>query len=203
MPSWWSSLSRPSALVAVAVLLVGCGEDGGAAACNVQVDTAELVTQRTDAGIDDCPELSGDNDLPDVALPCLGSEGSMSLADIEGPAVVNFWSTTCVPCIKEMPVLAAFDEKYGDRVPVYGVNWLDTYPGAAIELAARTGASYPSAADPCGELQETDLVIAQLPQFVFVAEDGSFTQLIGGIKTVDELLTMVDDQLGIDLEEAT
>ncbi|NYI45435.1 thiol-disulfide isomerase/thioredoxin [Nocardioides aromaticivorans] len=198
--------ARVVGLAAVAVLLTSCDGSGPAAlACKVDVDTPDLVSDREAAGIADCTELptaAGASDLPDISLHCLGSTASMSLADVKGPAIINFWSTTCGPCREEMPVLQQFHEKYGDQVPLLGVNFLDTYPGAAIDFARIKGVTYPSAADPCGDLQESDLVLQVLPQFVFVRADGSFEQRAGGIDSLAEIVTMAEDNLGIELTAA-
>lgn len=194
---------RAVALAAVAMVLTAC--DGGgptALACKVDVDTPDLVSDREAAGIADCTELpteAGASELPDVALRCLGGTDELSLADVKGPAIINFWSTTCGPCREEMPVLQQFHEQYGDQVPLLGVNFLDTYPGAAIDFARIKGVTYPSAADACGDLQKSDLVLQVLPQFVFVRADGSFEQRAGGIDSLDEIVTMAEDNLGIDL----
>ena len=198
--------ARVVGLAAVAVLLTSCDGSGPAAlACKVDVDTPDLVSDREAAGIADCTELSteaGASDLPDISLHCLGSTASMSLADVKGPAIINFWSTTCGPCREEMPVLQQFHEKYGDQVPLLGVNFLDTYPGAAIDFARLKGVTYPSAADACGDLQKSDLVLQVLPQFVFVKADGSFEQRAGGIDSLAEIVTMAEDNLGIELTGA-
>lgn len=196
---------RAAGLAAVAMLLTACDGGGPAAlACKVEVDTPELVADREAAGIADCTEVrtsAGAADLPDVALRCLGGDDSLSLADVEGPAVINFWSTTCGPCREEMPVLQQFHERYGDRVTMLGVNFLDTYPGAAIDFARLKSVTYPSAADACGDLQESDLVLQVLPQFLFVREDGSVEQKAGGIDSLAEIVAMSEDALGIDLSD--
>lgn len=192
----------PFALLGIAVLLTACDQAEPTGACRVDVDTAELRADKAAAGIEDCPPGGGDADLPDVELACLGGGTAGSLAEVQGPAIVNFWASSCGPCVKEMPALAAFDEQYGDRVAVIGVDYLETYPGAAIDLARQSDVTYPSYADACGDLQETDLVINGLPQFVFVAEDGSVQQVAGGVESVDELVDLVGEHLDIDLEEA-
>jgi thiol-disulfide isomerase/thioredoxin len=193
------------ALVAAAVLLTGCDSVAPAAfACKVDVTTPDLVKDREAAGIADCtalPTESGAADLPDLAIDCLGSTAPVSLADVKGPAIINFWSTTCAPCREEMPVLQQFHETYGSRVPLLGVNYLDTYPAAAIDFARMKGVTYPSAADACGELQKSDLVIKGLPQFLFVRADGSVEQAAGGLDSLDEVVALVKQHLGIDLTE--
>ena len=190
---------------AIAVLLTSCDGSGPAAlACRVDVDTPELVGDREAAGIADCTELateSGASDLPDISLHCLGSTASMSLADVKGPAIINVWATTCGPCREEMPVLQQFHEQYGDQVTVLGVNYLDTYPGAAIDLAHQLGVTYPSLADACGDLQETDAELGiGLPFFLFVSEDGTVSKpRTGGVESVAEVVELVRDNLGIDV----
>lgn len=195
-----------TALVAAGAVLAGC--DGGPstaiAACKVDVTTPDLVADREAAGIADCDWPAPGDDapaarLPDIELDCLGSGTARSLADLPGPAVVNFWASNCGPCRKEMPVLQEFSERYGDRIRVIGVDYLETYPGAAIDLARQSGVTYPSLADPCGRLQKSDLVVKGLPQFVFVAADGSVQQAAGGIDSVERLVELVRDNTGIDV----
>ncbi|WP_183094206.1 TlpA family protein disulfide reductase [Nocardioides stalactiti] len=196
---------RPAllAVVATAVLLTACDQGDTVAACDVDVDTAELRQVKADAGIEDCPAGDPDagTDLPDVVLPCLGGGTEGSLADLAGPAVINFWASNCVPCREEMPALAEFDRQYGHQVSVVGVDFLETYPEAALDLAQRSEVTYPSYADACGGLQETALAVTALPAFVFVRADGS-TQLVakGGVDTVAEIVALAEEHLGIELE---
>jgi|YNPNPStandDraft_1061719.scaffolds.fasta_scaffold16464_3 peroxiredoxin len=43
--------------------------------------------------------------------------GPVSLSDFSGRLVLlNFWSTTCPPCLEELPVLATLDRDYQDEV---------------------------------------------------------------------------------------
>lgn len=192
----------PLAVLATAVLLTGCDQSDPAAGCDVDVDTAELRGLKADAGMADCPTGAGDADLPDVELACLGGGSAGALDAVEGPAIINFWASNCSPCVKEMPALEEFHQQYGDQVPVIGVDYLDTYPGAALDLAKRTGATYPSYADPCGDLQESDLVVSGLPTFVFVLEDGSIDIETGGLDTVDEVVELAEEKLGVELDRS-
>lgn len=188
------------ALLGVAVLLTGCDQDDAVGACTVDVDTGELRELKADAAIEDCPPGGGDADLPDVELACLGGGTAGSLSEIKGPAVVNFWASSCGPCVEEMPALAEFDRRHGDQVAVVGVDYLETYPEAALDLARRSGVTYPSFADACGELQQTDLVIPGLPVFVFVRADGSIEQKAGGVDSVEEIVELAERNLGVELE---
>ena len=53
--------------------------------------------------------------------------------------VINLWQSFCGPCRNEMPALQEFHEKYGDQVPVLGIDSQDLQPEAALELAEKTG----------------------------------------------------------------
>lgn len=198
------------ALVAAGVLLTGCDSVAPSFACKVDATTPDLVEDREAAGIADCDPATWSvadgaaAQLPDLELDCLGGETGAALSQVHGPAVINFWASNCGPCRKEMPALQDFYERYGDRITVLGVNYLDNYPGAGIDLARQSGVTYPSLADGCGDLQETDAELPNgLPFFLFVGEDGTVsTPHQGGVTSADEVVVMVREALGIDLTQA-
>jgi thiol-disulfide isomerase/thioredoxin len=191
-----------AALVAVLALLVGCDDVPPPGKSDVDVDTEELRQVKDQAGIEDCQEGPGGGELPELTLPCLGGGTDVDLSTLRGPMVINTWASNCGPCIKEMPALQQFHQTYGDQVAVLGIDFLDTQPGAALALAEETGATYPSLADPEGALLEQEgLRLANgNPQFLLIDADGVVVhQQAGGLKSVDEVIAMVNDHLGTKL----
>jgi thiol-disulfide isomerase/thioredoxin len=45
--------------------------------------------------------------------------------DLEKPTVINFWFTTCYPCIMEMPYLETMKDKYSKKVIFVGITFND------------------------------------------------------------------------------
>ena len=65
------------------------------------------------------------------------------LADYKGRwVVVNFWATWCVPCVQEIPEIAAFARAHPDVV-VIGVATDEEDPAKVKRFAAKLGISYP------------------------------------------------------------
>jgi thiol-disulfide isomerase/thioredoxin len=195
-----------AALVAAALVLSGCTDSGvpGPGKAEIDVDTPQLREMKSDAGIETCVPGQGDagsNGLPEVTLPCLGGGHDVDLSTLQGPLVVNVWASWCGPCRKEMPALAEFDQRYGEQVPVIGVDYQDPQTGPALELAYKSGVTYPLLADPQGDLQGAapfPLKIG-MPSFAFVSEDGTVEMAAGGVDSVDELVELVDRHLGVTL----
>jgi thiol-disulfide isomerase/thioredoxin len=166
----------------------------------VRVDTPELRQLKKQAGVEPCQSGSGHSgSLPAVKLACLGGGESVDLSTLQGPLILNFWASNCIPCRKEMPALQSFHEKYGDRVPLIGIDFLDALPGAAFDLVKQTGARYPLLADPNGDVQTTDIRPPGLPYFVFLSADGSISRTAGGISSADQLVDLVKEHLGVTL----
>ena len=173
---------------------------------DVQVDTPELREVKARIGMVDCEPGVGEpvaGGLPEVTLPCLGGGPDVDLSALRGPLIINLWQANCGPCRKEMPALEAFHQRYGDQVQVLGVDFNDVHPGGALALAEETGATYPSVADPGGDLMvEETFAIARrgLPAFVFIDADGVVVaQTSGGVDSVDEVKQLVDEHFGITL----
>jgi thiol-disulfide isomerase/thioredoxin len=188
--------------VVASALLAGCDDVPEPGKTDVDVDTAELRQLKDQARIDPCAEGPGGGELPALTLPCLGGGQSVDLSTLTGPLVINTWASWCRPCAVEMPVLQAFYQRYGDRVPVLGIDFLDRYPDQALELAKDARARYPSLADPGGELLEQDglRLINGNPQFLLLDAEGRLVhQQGGGLESVDEVVEMVNEHLGADL----
>ena len=176
-------------------LVAGCSATPGKARQGVDVGTPQLHAQRTRAGIPACPRPTGAktaHGLPDVTLPCLGGGSGVPLARLRGPLVVNLWAQWCAPCRKELPFYAAFAKKYAGRVGVLGVDWQDTQPAAALQLAATSGVRYPLVADPDRQIRGN-----ALPQLFLLDQDGrvAFHQYVE-IKSLAQLESLVRTHLG-------
>jgi hypothetical protein len=100
-----------------------------------------------------------------------------------------------------MPVLQQFHERYADRVPVLGIDFVDPQTGSAMDLVRKSGVTYPLLADPQGDLQGSAPFPARmgLPLFAFVDEEGHVELAAGGVDTVDELVDLVDEHLDVQL----
>lgn len=204
-------MRRLLAVLLLAAALAACspGADELAFDINppdVQVDTPALRKVKARIGMDDCAPGKGDaveGGLPEVTLACLGGGPEVDLSSLRGPMLINLWQARCEPCRLEMPALESFHQQHGDRVAVLGIDFNDVQPAAALALAEETEVSYPSLADPGGELMGEDtFAIARrgLPAFVFVDGDGVVVgQLSGGVESADEVEDLVEDHFGIRL----
>lgn len=201
-------MRKPFLAVLLAVLLTSCTSGGGidVRPPDVQVDTPALREAKQRIGMEDCVPGDGEpveGGLPELTLPCLGGGQDVELSSLRGPMLINLWQAFCEPCRKEMPALESFHRKYGDEVAVLGIDFNDVHPAGALELAADTGATYPSVADPGGELMaEEAFAVARrgLPAFVLVDADGTVVgQASGGVDSVAEVKDLVAEHFGIEL----
>jgi thiol-disulfide isomerase/thioredoxin len=170
----------------------------------VEVDTPALRATKARIGMVDCEPGTGApvaGGLPELSLACLGGGPEVELASLRGPMVINFWASWCDPCRKEMPALEEFHEQYGERVRVLGVDVNDLFPDRALRLADETGATYPSLADPGGDVfghEVLNFVASGLPAFVYLDESGKVVgSSSGGVESVEEIRANVSTHLGI------
>lgn len=198
-----------AALVVAGFLLSGCADDRGfgplPGPAQIDVDTPDLRKAKREAGVEPCVPGDGEpvaGGLPELTLPCFGGGPDVDLSSLRGPLVVSVWASWCSPCRKEMPVLQAFHEQYGDRVPLLGIDYEDPQTAAAMSLVTETGVTYPLLADPQSSLsaQEPFPPLQGLPYLALVDEDGTVVwQDFEIIESEQQLVDLVETELGVAL----
>ena len=148
--------------------------------------TPDLVpTLNTNASVSNTP-------LADFTVETLEGQ-EVSTSDLVGtPLILNFWTSTCLPCKKELPDFAEIHGEFGDRVRIIGINSLG--PADSEERFAREfGVEYELLYDTNGVFA-TQVGLATQPVTLFVAADGTIVKQTGEIDaaglraTIEELL---------------
>jgi thiol-disulfide isomerase/thioredoxin len=138
-------------------------------------------------------EGSGDV-LPDVEIESFDDGSTISLADIEGPAVVNLWATWCAPCRREIPDFEAVHQARGDEVRFVGIN-IGEDADRAAEFLDEVGATYDQFLDSEGYVV-TELRTSTMPVTVILDAGGVITERHLGPLDQDGLNEAIDDALG-------
>jgi thiol-disulfide isomerase/thioredoxin len=125
-----------------------------------------------------------------------------SLSDFRGQVVyVNFWATWCLPCLLEMPDIAALQEEFGDDLVIITVNRRESLDAAQEYfenlplLDGGTGVSFTvDGMDPDDTLYDLYRAIA-MPTSFFVDADGVISIVGHGLISLDQMRTAVDGAL--------
>ncbi len=116
--------------------------------------------------------------------------GTVTLHDklAEGPVVVSFWATWCIPCLKEMPHLDALASKYAGKVSLIAVSVDDSKSMAKVGplIRAKGWQNLIIAQDAAGTVQQT-LQVLSPPYVVLYDGRGSEVFRHEGYKSGDEV----------------
>ena len=127
---------------------------------------------------------------PDFSLNDTSGQ-PLTLSGLRGqPVVVVFWASWCTHCAKEMPLLQAMYEEYGDQgLQVVGVNVPglggDT-PEKALAFVAEKGIAFPVVFDQ-GAQTYGDYQVNGVPNLFFVDSDGVVVATYPGAMEADLL----------------
>jgi len=114
------------------------------------------------------------------------------LADFAGqPLVVNFWGSWCPPCVREMPEFESVHQAFKGEVAFLGMNVQDEVVDA-LNLARRTGVTYPLSKDPQADIQ-LDFAIISLPATLFISPEGEELDRWVGILNDSSLTGLIED----------
>ena len=112
---------------------------------------------------------------PRFDLALLGKAGRVTSAVLGGgPAVVNWFQSTCVACQSELGTFAAVANAERAKVRFLGIDINDPSTSAALAMVRRAKADYPvaKAPGPASISLATGFGVGDLPATVFVSPSG-------------------------------
>ena len=190
-------LSKPGALAmflaVLAVILVACGGGSG--------DSVKTLPSLSSGS-----EVQMDKDqAPNFAFTLYQGEellgaSELNLRDLpQGkPVVLNFWAGLCPPCRAEMPDLQKFNDEFGDRLTLIGID-LGKFTGLgsqqdAQDLLEELGVTYPTGyTDDAGVIK--DYKVFGLPATIFIDSNGEIFKNWGGALNLDVLREQANKML--------
>jgi thiol-disulfide isomerase/thioredoxin len=144
------------------------------------------------------PELANTNDVTGTKLPNISYvafDGSTKdLAPNGRPLLINVWSSTCVPCVTEMPALEKVWQANRSDIDILGLDYLEP-PELGQAMADRTGVTYPLGRDIKGSILRS-LGGNGLPYTVLVAPNGTILATHSGALTEAQLSALVKTATG-------
>lgn len=184
---WAAALAVVVLAIATAVAFMGGGSD------SASKDVERIDPNGTEA-VDD--SLRG-SDVTGEQLPALTYKtfdgADVSLATDGKPLLINFWSSTCVPCVQEMPDLEKSFQTHGATIDYLGLQVAERAENG-LEMIATTGVTYPTGRDPKATAFRA-LGGVSLPRTVLVRADGTIAWVHTGALSADQIQQAIDQNL--------
>jgi len=122
----------------------------------------------------------------------------VKVADAAGPLLINFWSTSCVICVKEMPDLVRLYDDYADTgLELVAVAMAYDPPNHVLDLARTWNLPFPVALDVGGEAVEAFGDIKGTPTTYLLDSQGRLVKRYVGAIPFEGLRTELDELLGL------
>jgi thiol-disulfide isomerase/thioredoxin len=132
--------------------------------------------------------------VPGFDLARLGNGARVTSSVLgNGPAVVNWFQSTCVACQAELGTFASVADEERTRIHFLGIDVNDPSPAAALAMVRRAGADYPVAEAPgvASIALATRFGVGDLPATVFVSARGDILGEVLGKVSHGELVALL------------
>lgn len=129
------------------------------------------------------------------------SDEEISLSELlaQGkPVVLNFWAGLCPPCRLEMPDLQAVNDKFQDRVLMFGLD-VGPFTGLGSNEDGRALLQELSITYPAGTTSDPkvmkDYQILGMPTTIFITPEGEIYEVWTGLLSADKLTELIEGLL--------
>jgi thiol-disulfide isomerase/thioredoxin len=129
-----------------------------------------------------------------VEMQDIASGADVTIIPTGRPMVVNFWFSTCSPCIRELPALSEAAAKYGDKVQFIGVNPNDSRDVAQAFLK-NLDIKFASYIDDGDQLSAVE--VATFPTTFFLNAEGVIVKMQSGELKKADIESILKDDLGV------
>jgi cytochrome c biogenesis protein CcmG/thiol:disulfide interchange protein DsbE len=128
----------------------------------------------------------------DFNLPRVGG-GSVQLSDLKDRVVVlDFMSTTCVPCGTQIDILKQIDMQYtSSELTILSLSSSDTESGLSQYMSSK-GVTWSFLMDNTGVSQMSGYDVEYIPTIVIINQDGYIAGREVGVTSADDLMAMID-----------
>lgn len=138
-----------------------------------------------------------DDSVAQLTFKTLSGE-QLTVSEATGPLLINFWSTSCVVCIAEMPDMAQLYEDYVDRgLELVAVSMPYDPPNHVLELAQARQLPFPVALDVTGEAVDAFGDIQGTPTTFLLDAEGRLVKRYIGAIPFEGLRKELDQLLGV------
>jgi peroxiredoxin len=136
-------------------------------------------------------------DAPEVRFATLAGE-KLSTADLRGKVVVvNFWATSCVTCVREMPQMVGTWKKYSPRgLDMVAVAMSYDHPNRVAEFAKARALPFRVALDTDGAVAKSFGEVRITPTTYLLDRRGRVIKRIMGEPDWAEFHTLIERALG-------
>lgn len=139
----------------------------------------------------------GSRDAAPTSTFVLLDGSKTSTADLKGKVtLVNFWATSCVTCVKEMPMLVETHNKFKDRgFETVAVAMSYDQPAYVLNFAQSRQLPFKVALDNTGELARNWGEIKLTPTTYLVDKDGNIVKRFVGEPDETALHNLIESLL--------
>lgn len=165
-----------------------------------------LVEERARARLSPCPapgpSVSASSPLVGVTLDCLTGPPTVDIARAGAgrPMLINYWAFWCAPCREELPIIAEYALRAGQRVQVLTVQGVDgaQRPDLSLKLLTDIAVHLPTALDTQGRLAAAVGIPRVYPTSVLIRPDGTVAALLPRVfRSSDEIASAVEQYLAV------
>lgn len=122
----------------------------------------------------------------------------ITLSEQGGPTLINFWSTSCVICVREMPDMAELYNQYQPRgFQLIAVAMPYDAPNTVVELARDKRLPFPVALDLHGEAVAAFASVKGTPTSYLLDAQGNLVSRHVGAINMNELRANLDKLLDL------